>query len=41
MGMISRLAADAGELRGRSLSITFDDGYADNFTAALPLLEAF
>jgi peptidoglycan/xylan/chitin deacetylase (PgdA/CDA1 family) len=33
--------ADAGELRGRSLSITFDDGYADNFTAALPVLEAF
>lgn len=33
--------ADAGELRGRSLSITFDDGYADNYTAALPVLEAF
>ncbi|MGB5774782.1 MAG: polysaccharide deacetylase family protein [Sedimenticolaceae bacterium] len=33
--------ADAGELRGRSLSITFDDGYADNYTAALPVLETF
>jgi len=31
---------DAGRLDGRSLSITFDDGYADNVTQALPVLEA-
>ncbi|MCB1775054.1 MAG: polysaccharide deacetylase family protein [Gammaproteobacteria bacterium] len=31
--------AEAGELSGRTLSITFDDGYADNFHIALPILE--
>ena len=31
--------AEARTLDGRSLSITFDDGYADNFTQALPVLE--
>ena len=31
--------ARAGRLSGRTLSVTFDDGYADNFTVALPLLE--
>lgn len=30
--------ADAGTLAGRSVSITFDDGYADNFSVALPIL---
>lgn len=28
-------------LSGRTLSITFDDGYADNFSVALPVLEKF
>ena len=28
-----------GGLKGRTLSITFDDGYADNYTVALPELE--
>ena len=28
-----------GELPGRALSITFDDGYADNHSVALPLLQ--
>ncbi len=28
-----------GDLKGRTLSITFDDGYADNCTVALPVLE--
>jgi peptidoglycan/xylan/chitin deacetylase (PgdA/CDA1 family) len=31
--------AAARTLDGRTLSITFDDGYADNFTQALPVLE--
>lgn len=31
--------ASRGELNGRTLSITFDDGYADNFVEALPVLE--
>lgn len=33
--------SDSGQLSGRSVSITFDDGYADNFTQALPVLEEF
>jgi peptidoglycan/xylan/chitin deacetylase (PgdA/CDA1 family) len=33
---VRRLAA--GTLPGRAAAITFDDGYADNFTVALPLL---
>lgn len=36
---LDRAAADG--LSGRTLSITFDDGYADNFTNALPVLEEF
>jgi len=38
LGEAARRAAD-GELSGRTLSITFDDGYADNFEVALPILE--
>lgn len=30
-----------GCLRGRTVSVTFDDGYADNCTVALPILEKF
>lgn len=30
-----------GTLNGRTASVTFDDGYADNFTVALPILEEF
>ncbi len=33
--------AQAGSLSGRTISVTFDDGYADNFTVALPILERF
>jgi peptidoglycan/xylan/chitin deacetylase (PgdA/CDA1 family) len=32
-------AMQAGTLPARAVSITFDDGYADNFTVALPVLE--
>lgn len=31
--------ADDGALNGRSFSVTFDDGYADNYEVALPVLE--
>jgi peptidoglycan/xylan/chitin deacetylase (PgdA/CDA1 family) len=31
----------AGKLSGHTLSITFDDGYADNFEVALPILERY
>jgi peptidoglycan/xylan/chitin deacetylase (PgdA/CDA1 family) len=30
-----------GSLPSRSISITFDDGYADNLTVALPIMEKF
>jgi peptidoglycan/xylan/chitin deacetylase (PgdA/CDA1 family) len=30
--------AEAGELKGHTLSVTFDDGYADNYTLAMPEL---
>jgi peptidoglycan/xylan/chitin deacetylase (PgdA/CDA1 family) len=33
--------ARQGRLRGRTISVTFDDGYADNFAVALPILERF
>lgn len=33
--------AAAGDLSGRTMSISFDDGYADNYTIAYPVLEAF
>lgn len=33
--------AAASRLSGPSISITFDDGYADNYRVALPILEAF
>jgi len=33
--------AGEGRLSGRSLSITFDDGYADNATVATPILAEF
>ena len=32
--------AATGDLSGQTVSITFDDGYADNFTVALPILQA-
>ncbi len=40
---LSRLTNDLGEgtLREGALSITFDDGYADNLTSAQPLLEDY
>ena len=31
--------AERGELHGRTLSVTFDDGYADNYEVALPILQ--
>ena len=31
----------AGGLNGRTVSVTFDDGYTDNFEVALPVLEEF
>ena len=36
---VSRSGSD--RLDGPSISVTFDDGYADNYTVALPVLEEF
>jgi peptidoglycan/xylan/chitin deacetylase (PgdA/CDA1 family) len=33
--------ADSGSLEGGSISVTFDDGYADNFCVALPILQEY
>jgi peptidoglycan/xylan/chitin deacetylase (PgdA/CDA1 family) len=34
-------AAAAGSLEGRSIALTFDDGYLDALTSAAPILESF
>ena len=34
-------AAAAGSLEGRSVALTFDDGYLDALTSAAPILESF
>lgn len=33
--------AESGSLEGGSISVTFDDGYADNFSVALPILQEY
>jgi peptidoglycan/xylan/chitin deacetylase (PgdA/CDA1 family) len=40
-GRVARLEDTLKRATGRAIGITFDDGYRDNLTVALPLLEEF